>query len=380
MLRYIVEGVRRSDVDDVLFVPTSVTYDQILEVEEYVRQEQGEPKERESFGFLVRMMRSLRGRDFGRIYVRFAEPIALCDHLEERGDDALVVEKLAFRIANDINNGVHLTAVSIVSSALLSAGPHALTLEELTGQIERTIAYAGERGYALTREPLESAKTTLDAASRALSAAGVLEVYEDGAEPVYRIPSESRGIAAYYRNSVIHFFLARAIASLSEAAAAESADGAESWALRLRDLLKFEFFFRDRDEFSAEIASESVSLAQERAAGLEPIGAASSSIVLDYLESYRVVAEALEVLSHTHNYLDEEAFLKRCHEIGRQLLMQDRVRSPELLSNSNFRNGLKLATNLGAAEKSDKGYRRGDPAALQRLSTDLELLARLARG
>jgi glycerol-3-phosphate O-acyltransferase len=395
MLRYIVEGVRRTDVDDVQFVPTAITYDQILEVGEYVRQEQGEPKERESLGFLVRMVRSLRGRDFGRVYIRFGDPIALCDHLEERGDDALIVEKLAFRIANEINAQTRLTAVSIVCSALLSAGRQALTLEELTTQIQRTLEYAGERRISLSRELMQGAKTTLDAASRALRDAGVLNVYEDGVEPVYSIPAESRSFAAYYRNSVIHFFLVRAIARLAFSAAAETRDAAaaetrdpaageagdpaEVWALRLREVLKFEFFFRDREEFLREVELELGSLAQEARAGIEPIAAAGPGILIDYLESYRVVTDALGSLSQTHNYMSEDEFLKHCHGVGRQLLLQEKVGAPELLSNSNFRNALRLATNLGAAEHSDKGYRRGDSAALGRLAEDLQRLSRLAR-
>lgn len=379
MLRYIVEGVRRTDVDDVLVVPTSITYDQILEVGEYVRQEQGEPKERESFGFLVRMVRSLRGRDFGRVYIRFAEPIALCDHLEERGDDALVVEKLAFRVANEINATTRLTAVSVVCSALLSSGRQALTLEELTAQVQRVIDYAGERSLPLARELQESAKTALEAARRALCDAGVLEVYEGGVEPVFSIPAEHRSFAAYYRNSVIHFFLVRAITRLAHEAAEETGDSPHAWALRLRELLKFEFFFRDRDHFSREVAFERQSLAQERSAGITPIGAAGPGILIDYLESYRVVTEALSVLARTHNYMSPDEFVQHCHAVGRQLLLQDRVSSPELLSNSNFRNGLQLATNLGAAERSERGVRRGDPTALQHLADDLDRLARLAR-
>lgn len=379
MLRYIVEGVRRSDVDDVLFVPTSITYDQILEVGEYVRQEQGEPKERESLGFLVRMVRSLRGRDFGRVYIRFAEPIALCDHLEARRDDALVVEKLAFRIANEINATARLTAVSVVCSALLSSGRQALTLEELSTQIQRTLEYADERKLPLGRELLQGAKTTLEAGSTALCGAGVLQIYEEGVEPVYSIPADQRSFAAYYRNSVIHFFLVRAIAQLAGLAATETGETHEDQALRLRELLKFEFFFRDRDAFAREVAFERQSLAQERAAGLAPLAAAGPGILIDYLESYRVVTDALGALSRTHNYMSEDEFLQHCHAVGRQLLLQDKVGAPELLSNSNFRNALRLATNLDAAEQSGKGYRRGDAAALERLAEDLQRLSRLAR-
>jgi len=71
--------------------------------------------------------------------------------------------------------------------------------------------------------------------------------------------------------------------------------------------------------------------------------------------------------------------LRRCHQIGRQLLLQDRVQSPELFSNTNFANALRLLENLGAAERAPGGVRPGAPERLEELARDLELLIRLAR-
>jgi len=384
MLRYVVDGVRRSEVYDVCFVPTAITYDQILEVDDYARQEQGEAKEQESFGFLVRTIRSLRSRRFGRVYVHFAEPIVLQDHLKQRGDDELTVEKLAFHISNEINAHTRLTAVSAVCSALLSAGRCALTDEELATQLGRMLDFAAERGIPIGRELQAGPKSAMEAGIRALQGGGRVEHYEGGIDPIYWVPESYRHVASYYRNAVVHFFLVRAITALAMHAAEASANteaeaDVETWALRLRELLKFEFFFRDRAEFSDEVSREHASLSQERQAGLTPIGAAGPQVMLDYLESYWVVTESLGAIAHTHNDISEKDFLARCHSIGRQLLLQDRIHAPEPLSSSSFRNALKLATNLGAAETTPTGYRRGDPAALKSLSRDLELLAQLAR-
>ena len=112
---------------------------------------------------------------------------------------------------------------------------------------------------------------------------------------------------------------------------------------------------------------------------MAPINAARPRILLDYLESYWVVTQTLLSLSEPETTLPEAEFLQRCHAVGRQLLHQDRVHAPELLSNVNFRNALQLALNLGAAEHCSKGYRQGDHASLESLANDLEHLARLAR-
>ncbi len=109
------------------------------------------------------------------------------------------------------------------------------------------------------------------------------------------------------------------------------------------------------------------------------LGAAAPGILLDYLQSYWVVTEALRTLPPGDLALDERELLRRCHAIGRQKLLQNDVHAPQLLSNLNFRNGLELAANLGAARTENRSYLRGDAAALDALTRDLSLLARLAR-
>ena len=377
ILRYIVEGGRKTDAQDVYFIPTAISYSQIFEVEGYVREQLGEEKETESFMFLVRMIRALRGRRLGRIHIRFAEPIDLRGHMERSGDERLVIEKLAFQISNQINAVTTLTPVSVLCTVLLGAGRRALTSPELHARTQRVLDYARERGIALAQELERGAEAAVGVGLAAMQAAGFLETYDQGIEPVHSVPESSRHIASYYRNTIIHFFLVRAITSLAREAAKER-DSVESWALRLRELLKFDFFFAERDAFRAQMEREEVSLRKEEEAGLDPMAAAGSRILMDYLESYFVVTQTLQSMADDQP-LTESDLLRRCLAVGRQLLYQDRVHAPELLSRVNFRNALQLALNLGAAERCTEGYRPGDRDALSELARDLDHLARLAR-
>ncbi len=378
MLRYVVEGSRRNDVHDVHFIPTAISYDELLEVEEYARQVGGEEKEGESFGFLVRMIRSLRGRDFGHVHIGFGEPIALQEHLERAGDDRLVVEKLAFQIANAVNAQTTLTAVALLCSALCAAGRRALTLPELEQQVQRMLDYAHEHDIPVARELEQGAKATVESAIRAMRRSDVIELYDGGLEDVWSVSERRHLIASYYRNTVIHFFVNAAIAALArDAVQARPGGDVESWSLRLRDLLKFEFFFSERDAFRGEIAAETARLERDERRGMGPIGAATPGILLDYLESYWVATEALRALPPAP--VPESELLQRCHAIGRQKLLQNDVHAPWLLSSLNFKNALRLAVNHGAAAADERGYRRGDDERLRELTGDLAFLAGLAR-
>jgi glycerol-3-phosphate O-acyltransferase len=381
ILNNVVDGARRHDIGDVLFVPTSIAYDQILELAEYVRQNQGDEKEAESFGFLLRQIRAARARKLGRIHVRFAEPISLREYLDRSGDDRLVVEKLAFQISNRINAVTPLTPAAILCSILLGAGKRALSESELVAELARTIDDARERGIGMTREVAAGAESVLESAA-ALASAGVVERYAAGAEPVHHVTATGRHAASYYRNTVIHFVLGRAIAALATRVAEgdpTSTRGARDWALRLREILKFEFFFAERDAFLREIEREEVRMAREAASRATPLLWSCPRVLLDFVESYWVVAETLRTLRDGDAPLPRAAVLRRCHELGRQLLLQDRVQSPELLSNMNFGNALKLLENLGAAERDGDRWRPGPPEKLDPLALDLERLIATAR-
>lgn len=382
ILNNIVDGARKHDIGEVLFVPTSISYDQILELSEYVRQNLGDEKEAESFVFLLRQIRAARARKLGRIHIRFAEPISLREYLDRSGDDRLVVEKLAFQISNRINAVTPITPAALACSVLLGAGKRALGQAEFVAQAARLVDYARERGIGVTAEVAGGAESAVRSATDALAGTGVIERYAGGVEPVYYVTEKGRHAASYYRNTVIHFMLARAIAELAARAGAQGTGGqrdARTWALRLRELLKFEFFFEERDAFVRELEREQQLLARETAAGLPPLLAAGPRILLDFIESYWVVAETLRTLRGEAAPLARSVVLRRCHELGRQLLLQDRVQSPELLSNMNFGNALRLLENLGAAERDGDRWRAGPPDRLDELVLHLEGLIELAR-
>ncbi len=377
MLRYLVDACRQSDVDDARIVPTAITYDQVLEVDDYVRELRGAPKERESLGFLLRLIRRMRQRRLGRVYVSFAEPIPIRDALAREGAPRLEVEQLAFRVANQINAHLRMTPIASLCSTLLGAGNRALTLQELESETARTIEFARSLGVPLAREMDQGAEAATAAGLAALTEAGIVECYAGGTRAVYRVPEHARHAASFYRNTVLHFFLTRAIAALARLAAHSAGQGVERWALRLRELLKFEFFFRERGEFQREIERECATLARAEQAGEPPLLAGGPGVLVDYLESYLVVAQTL--LAEPAGQRSEAALLSRCHQIGRQLLLQGRVHAPELLSNANFRNGVLLAENLRAARRQGSRLAGGDPDALASLARDLERFATLAR-
>lgn len=83
---------------------------------------------------------------------------------------------------------------------------------------------------------------------------------DGGREPVWFIAPQNELEAAFYRNSLIDAFLETSLVelALAHAVRAESHGLEAFWdqVMRLRDLLKFDFYFADSAGFRAHVAEE----------------------------------------------------------------------------------------------------------------------------
>jgi len=373
LLGYLIDAVDELERDDVFAVPTSITYDVLPEAGEMTAESRGSVKQREGLGWLVRYARTQRG-DLGEVHVRFGEPLRLSEALASfqpagtlPGSDAarLARSKIGFEVCNRINKATPITGPSLLLFALLGVEGRALTLAEVVEVVDPVLRYARQRRIPLVDEAAGLA--TPAGAQRLLAflaGHGLLEEFTGGPEPVYRIAPDRGLVAAFYRNSVLHWFVTRAIVELVLLDLPRHADGAvpagsrlvragndEAW--RLRDLLKFEFFFPERREFDDALAAEVALIApdwQDRSTAELP---AVRDALLDsgllvahrtlrsFVESYSVVADHLVALGEAA--ADPDDVVGACLSLGRQLILQRQLTSDEAVSAHLFRTALKLA-------------------------------------
>jgi glycerol-3-phosphate O-acyltransferase len=373
LLAYVVDSYRRGKSDDVLLLPVSIAYDQISDVRDYAAEQRGGAKERESLGWFLRVVRRLGSR-YGDVHLRFAEPISLAKALGPADPSAepdpdetnLALQKLAFEVCFRINQATPITPTSLVTLALLGRGDRALSQDEVQQSLRNLLVYVRRRGLP-TSEELEL--DTPDGVRRTLEGlveTGILAVFTQGPEPVWMIAPDQHLAAAYYRNTVAHFFVNGAIAELALLRAAE--DGVadrrrEFWdeVSRLRDLLKFEFFFAEKDlwrgELRQEMALHDAQWEERLAEGEEAIRGVlrtvhpfhAHRILRPFLEAYRVVGDLLEKRDLAAPW-DEAAFQSECLGLGEQYVLQHRIRSGESVSQVLFANAIRLARNQKIVE------------------------------
>ena len=403
LFNYVVDSLERTGVEDLRFVPVSVTYDQITEVDDYASEQRGRSKRGEGAGWMLRFFR--RGNSHGRIFVRFGTPLTLGDVAPKvaaagAGDDARgpLVRALALEVAQRLNAATPVTATAIVTLALLSAGRRAQKLHELHWLV-RVVAILVRRrriecvGTAGLRKP-----ETLRALLAQLHATGIVSYFDEGIERLYGIRPEQHLKAAYYRNTAIHHFVADAIAELSMLAAADAAASGVAdvqaaflgYANALRELLRFEFFFAGGADFEAEVSAR----AQDRFDGWQRAAADGPRALEDLLararplvahgvlrafaDAYRVVATVLAQRGEAA-ITDKSALQTVLLRFGRQELALDNVFSPESVSRVLHEGGLKLAAHRGLLEADRADGRRALEAEWRAVVERLERILSLGR-
>lgn len=384
LLAHVVDAYRRGKAEDVMLIPVSIAYDQIQDVRDYAAEQSGARKKRESFGWLLGVVRRLRAH-YGDIYFRFGDPISLAKTLGQADSTAapdadetnLAVQKLAFEVAVRINQVTPITAASLLTMALLGSGDQALTLDEIRRALNELRTYARRRALPDTgaRDLDDDAeiRRTLDT----LVDNGVVSRFSGGIEVVYRIGPDQQLAAAYYRNTIIHFFVNPAIAELAllqagEAEVSEGADGFWDAVMGLRDLLKFEFFFAEKELFRGEIAREldlnDRDWEQNLRSGAEPIRALlrrfhpfhAHRVLRPFLEAYRLLGDHLEQRDPEEPF-DADRCVAACMALGKQYHLQHRIRSKASVSQVLIRTALRLADNRGLLQED--GGRSGRRAA-----------------
>jgi glycerol-3-phosphate O-acyltransferase len=392
LLSYAADVYLSGRVDDIVLLPVSITFDQLHEISEYADYAKGGTKRPEGFGWLYGFIKAQGARHYGKIYVRFDEPLLLSSCLGPVGgvvahDPAarrLALQKTAFEVAWRINQGMPVTATALVTTVLLAMQGAGLTFGQIRLGLADGMDYLESRSVPRTASARAltgasgpgAVRATLDA----LVAGGVVTFVGEGRDPVWLIGPEHQLAATFYRNSLIHFLLDTALCELAVLRAGESAFDPDVGSApdpvgafwdeiaRLRDLLKFEFYFKERDEHRRQVAAEMArhdpswearlrsgpAAADELLAGMRPL--VSHVVVRPFVEAYRLVADVL--VHDSRPVAADSEVVREALGLGRQYVAQHRLRSSESVSALLFQTALQLAGNRGLLEGDDLAARR----------------------
>ncbi|MGB3480861.1 MAG: glycerol-3-phosphate 1-O-acyltransferase [Mycobacterium sp.] len=357
LLAYVADAYLEGRSDDILLQPVSISFDQLHETAEYAAYARGGEKAPEGMSWLYNFIKAQGERNYGKIYVRFPEAVSMAQYLgtphgpgaDDTGLDPdvkrLAMQKMAFEVAWRILRVTPINATGLVAGLLLTTNGIALTLNQVHHTVQDSLDYLERKQTPVTdsarrlRSP-DGVRAALDA----LSGGHPITRVDGGREPVWRITADHQHEAAFYRNTLIHAFLETSIVELALTYASRAdGDRVEAFwaqAMRLRDLLKFDFYFADSAAFRANITEEMAWQAdweEHVAAGGEEIEGLlfakrplmAHAMLRSFFEAYEVVADVLRDMPAE---VSEKELTERALGVGRQYAAQDRVRSTESVS------------------------------------------------
>jgi len=370
LLGYTAEAYLAGRTDDIFLQPVAIGFDQLHEIGEYAAYAKGGRKSAEGLGWLFGFIKAQGERNFGKIYVRFGEPVSMRDMLGAPGGETttdadvrkLALQKTAFEVAWRINKATPVTPVALVTTLLLGTRGMGLTTSQVTTALGGVLDFFESRGVSIVSSAAnlrteEGVRQTLGALS---GTGGIVTRVEGARSEVWLIEPKNQLAATFYRNSIIHVFLVSALCEIALVLAMRTAQGEDrvaafwTWAERLRDLLKFEFYFKDRADFRAAMAVEVARGGADWEQQLSDPGATVGSLLTQrvpltasfmirpFIEAYLIVAD---VLSHTSLPIDKASVVQESLALGEQYLAQRRIESAEPVSALLFETGLRLADN-----------------------------------
>lgn len=372
LLKYVLEACHATDARNIHIIPISISYDLIRDVEEYATEQTSHGKGAESLRWFIGYIRSL-ARPMGKVYVDIGEPVVL-DQAPDP-EDKLALSKIAFEVAVEANHVTAITFPSLATMSLLGAAPKALTEKEVVADLRALLAWAQARNLRISKDFDPAYADQIQNLLGIMLDEGIVTRYDEGPEVVYGIGLNQHAVASYYRNTVIHFFVNKAIIELALLKASEN-EGPDAldvfWTEvdQLRDLFKFEFFYAPTEAFHQQIREEldrydedwPILLSQGTVGFSQLLNRMTPLVshitLLIYTEAYSVVAALAARMGHSQT-LEEDACVADALKFGRQAYLQRRISSEASIGKLLFRNGFNML-------KSRRLTEAGEPIVAER--------------
>jgi len=377
--------------DDLVFVPASIIYDRILEEKSYLHELGGEEKEAESFKQMLKARHFLK-RKYGKIYIRFGQPLSLKECLAREGDRGdKIHEHLAFHFIRAINKATLVTPLALASTAILTKHRRGFYLPELTGTIEILLSIIKDRGIP-TATTLNHIETTINETLSLLINRKIVKFLEDadGAETFYYVDDEKKPELEYYKNSIIHCFIAYAFVAVSLLTGTEDEKGEEEILadyVFLKELFWNEFIYDETKDDQAQIDeviayfSEASYIEKKDPPGgyrLTRLGFDKlqiwAGLAKTFLESYWIATSSF--IRQIKTGAKKGDLLKNMNYLGLRFHKLGLIDHVEAVSQLNFKNAVKYLDKIVHEDRErSEGDKDGASESLTRLSQRLHELS-----
>ncbi len=250
LMRIIIEACLKGVGKDVLFVPVSISYENVIEDQTLASENTGQKKIKENLWSLLRA-HSIFDRKYGEVVINFGEPLSAAQFLgadPERKDIRAQVSSFATLLTQKIRSGACISLSSLVYSALMMAPRYGLSRAELVTSVKnlaRLVSVLALRDSSIVNfsPALTSFLQGREYLINGITLGGVVKVGSCLSQEVFFIPGKLRYTADFYRNGVVHLFFPVAVQGLVELMVEQSQNDSppSTIALKFFELFKYDY-------------------------------------------------------------------------------------------------------------------------------------------
>jgi glycerol-3-phosphate O-acyltransferase len=213
-LSILMQAFKNQACDDMIFVPIYVGYDRVPEEKAYLHEIEGGSKEPENLKQVLRARRAL-SKKYGRIYVKFAEPISFREMLDRRDlsisdlqqkEINALCRQMGNRIINAIGDAAVVTPHALTAAAALSFPKNRFGREQVRERVDFFMTHLNAIGTSLSDTLLLDHAQAIDQAITIYALRKFIEPIAQhesdiNAPPLYGVNENRRPNLEYYKNS-----------------------------------------------------------------------------------------------------------------------------------------------------------------------------------
>ncbi|RPJ71082.1 MAG: glycerol-3-phosphate acyltransferase, partial [Desulfobacteraceae bacterium] len=394
LLSIILNAYHNGACRDLVIVPVSIAYDQVLEEKSYLQEIGGGDKQPESLRQVLSARKFLKKR-YGKVYLTFSSPLSLEETMAREGaavSDLAPEElnrfcrRLAHRIALEINRVSVVTPQALTAAAVLNMARERFTFEELMAVVEvyLTHLYAVDARLADTLV-LDHRRAIAHAVGACVQHKSLEALKPDPGRPAesagFILNEARRPVLDYYKNTCIAFFVPAALtamAILQRDAFQFSAADLHTEVEWFQDLFQFEFVFDSDTPAEAQVRRMLKILMEDAviiphptlpdsfnvtAAGLRKLKL-YAIFVKTLLESYWVVAQFL--MQTAQEEISGKERIRKITAAGNRMLRRKEIDHREALSRITYENALQYFNGLGVHGAEDRERAAATAALIER--------------
>jgi len=382
LLSMLIKAHRSQACEDLIFIPTYVGYDRVLEEDAYLHEIEGGKKESENISQLIKARKFLKTK-YGKVYIKFHEPISLNKYLREKDEFQRVMgdeqhkklcQSMGYKLINAINKTTIVTPHGIIASGILNSPTSRFSKKELMFRVSAYMSMLNFCNAELADTLTINPDRALDRVLQNFVSRKFVELADDEEKEItentrFFVKDNKRAILDYYKNNAIAFFIPAAYTALAilktDRFQFSSTDLYKTYGY-LQDFFIDEFSFDD-EKTSNEHISESIKAFMEEGVvvphpnfpdtfnltseGFRQLR--SFSVFLKpFMESYKVALHFFE--KYPAGKYDTRDRIKRIQTMGLKMYKREDILLKESLSKINYINATSFFINNGINGSEDR--------------------------